>query len=387
MRPGRSGPLWQGPQSAEAQGGVTQSLIQRWLTCPERFRIYTIDGLNVSEGFSHKLEYGNMFHLCEEHYAKGTPVEAILHGPLLRHAERLQEQYPMNRDDVLKWYMVCCCQFPIYVRRWAQHPDEQAKELISKEQTFRAQYILSSGRSVWLRGKWDEIDVLIDKTGCRGLWITDHKTKSDLDVAKISRNLAFDLQTMFYVVALEAEQDNSFWQRANKRRRNLPISGVFYNCIRRPLGGGKHTIKPHEPTKKNPRGESMEAYYARLTERIEGDLDFFFLRFPIELGPRDVKNFRDQCLDPILEMMCDDHEWWSFCLEQGQSQYDYELRGTEFPEHRRRHYRFPFNVYSPMMDRTSGVTPLDEYLRSGTTLGLKRVDNLFPELREEGSVA
>ena len=54
--------LWGGP----VEEGVTQSLLGQYLVCEERFYLKTIRGLSFNEGFVGRLEYGNMWHECEE---------------------------------------------------------------------------------------------------------------------------------------------------------------------------------------------------------------------------------------------------------------------------------------------------------------------------------
>ena len=47
--------VWAGPGGAGPQGGVTQSMLGRYLTCKERFRIHAIEGLHSADRFSPML--------------------------------------------------------------------------------------------------------------------------------------------------------------------------------------------------------------------------------------------------------------------------------------------------------------------------------------------
>ena len=49
------------------------------------------------------------------------------------------------------------------------------------------------------------------------------------------------------------------------------------------------------------------------------------------------------------------------------------------PEHAGIHFRMPYGVYSPLLD--GRTTELDEYLASGSTVGLRRAESLFRELK------
>ena len=86
-----------------------------------------------------------------------------------------------------------------------------------------------------MRGKWDSVDYI----GKR-VYLQENKTKGDIDEQAIRHNLHFDLQTMLYMTALTEELEPQ------------KIAGVRYNVIRRPLSGGKGSIRPHaEKNSKN----------------------------------------------------------------------------------------------------------------------------------------
>jgi hypothetical protein len=57
-----SKPLWSGPDGEGPNGGITFSLLSRFLVCRERFRLHALEGWRTQDGFNHRLEYGNMWH-------------------------------------------------------------------------------------------------------------------------------------------------------------------------------------------------------------------------------------------------------------------------------------------------------------------------------------
>jgi hypothetical protein len=134
-------PVWGGPEKE----GITSSLLSRFLACRERFRLLVIEGLKPVDRFQHKISYGNMWHVCEEHHA----AETAQRTPLLQ------------------------------------------------EHVFDIPYKLLSGRVVKLRGKMDGVDLVTN-----GIWLVEHKTKGDVKPEQLRRQLSFDLQTMMYTVAL-----------------------------------------------------------------------------------------------------------------------------------------------------------------------------------------
>jgi hypothetical protein len=200
----KAGPLWAGPCGEGKLGGVTQSMLGRYLSCPERFRIYAVEGLQVADSFSAPMEYGSMWHACEEAIAADQPWEKHL----TEYCMKLYNQHPMNREKVDHWYSMCKAQFPLYVKHWAEHDDMKQRVPLMSEQVFDVPYRLPSGRTVRLRGKFDSVD-LVEGGDNAGVWLMENKTKSGIDKQKLQRQLTFDLQTQLYMVALQEKIRNA----------------------------------------------------------------------------------------------------------------------------------------------------------------------------------
>lgn len=306
---------------------------------------------------------------------------------LVNYARELLRKYPTQQEQVNKWYNVCRVQFPVYVDYWSKQPDVTARTPLFQELPFDVPYLLPSGRTARLRGKWDAGDLIgPPKTG--GSYVQENKTKGEVDEGQLVRQLTFDLQTMIYVVALKTASESPLakkgWTNAvhgkgvTDLRLPAPVRGVRYNVIRRPLSGGKGSIVRHKPTKSNPAGETEADYYVRLGGIIAENPSEYFWRWKVEVGTNDVEKFRRTCLDPLLENLLDDHEWWEFCRKEGHDPFDGQARTAVFAAHSPRHYRHPFGVRN-ILDE-GGSTDLDEYLSNGSEVGLTRVDDLFPEL-------
>lgn len=390
-------PVWEGPESDGKNGGVTQSLLGRFLVCRERFRLLVVEGLKTRDTFNHRLGYGTMFHLCME-WQQGTDWEA----PLLAHVNGLLKKYPHQQDEIEKWYNVCRIQFPIYAKWWEKHPSTKTQTVLMSEQEFNVPYKLPSGRTVRLRGKWDGVN-LVGKGKEAGVWLLEHKTKGEIDERQIVRQLNFDLQTMLYLVALEY---HDWRENFDIMKSSSPLSiwdavkikGVIYNVIRRPLSGGKGNIVRHKGSegskcpkcngrdqqafvnqqcpKCNGRGriggkpeESWGDYWKRVEQYIEDDPKSYFMRWDCEINSGDVVKFKRECLDPILEQLCD---WWeetSFIGGWSKEQPN-KLAPCNF--------RMPFGVYNPLLE--GNPTDMDDYLATGGMAGLQRTTDLFPEL-------
>lgn len=347
----RQEPLWKGPE----QDGITFSLLCRFLSCRERFRLLVVEGLRTAEAFNPRIEYGNMWHVCEEALAAcamhqkpaGTPP---WQEALRKHARDQCIQYPAQQQLVDTWYRICLAQFPAYVGYWAKHPDVQQRTPVFQEKVFDIAYNLPSGRVVRLRGKFDSVDAIGTAKRCE-LALQENKTKSSIDDRRIVRQLTFDLQTMIYLVALTQMPDLDDYLPAFAKGKKLPLC-VRYNVIKRPS---------HHQGKK----ETKEEFIARLQGIIVGDPANFFARWKVPVLPTDIAKFRRECLDPLLEQLCD---WWEWV----QNNPDPFGKGNEV------HWRHPFGVYNVLDE--GGSSDLDEYLASGSEVGLQRVDKLFNEL-------
>lgn len=407
-KPRPRGPLWEGPSGEGWNGGVTQSLMKAWLSCKERFRVKYVEGWRPVAKFHPRMDYGNLWHTCEEAFAANKDWE----GPLVSYCRDLAKKFPFQRDEVNHWFEVCRTQFPLYVKWWSEHPEVVERTPLLQEHPFDVKYRLPSGRVVRLRGKFDGVDRIGERPKA-GIWLFETKTKGDIGELEIQRNLQWDLQTMLYTVALEAVQ-HEFAQDVPEGEWCFPIKGVRYNVVRRPLSGGKGSIKQGKGkagakcskcdatgsfTDKKTKvtticpkclgacrigGEPPETdkeFFARLGQVIEGavgqewevgpDENYFFRRWTAEIKPGDVERFRRECLDPILEQMCDWYDMIKACKARDCE--PWELHDN------RLHFRHPFGASNAIDD--FGASDIDEYVNTGSTIGLTRSEELFSELK------
>lgn len=350
--------LWEGPSSDGPNGGITQSMLNQFLVCRERFRVKYVLGLQTPDTFNNRLEYGNFWHACEESLAANDPDPW---AKLDLYTAELCERYPLQQAEIIHWYNICKLQFPVYVDYWSKHPDVLNRQPLLQEEVFNIPYKLPFGRTVRLRGKFDSVD-LIDG----GIWLQENKTKGDIDPQLLQRQLTFDLQTSLYLVAL----DNTPLGEGD----GYPVRGVRYNVIRRPLSGGKGSIRQ----KKN---QTQDEFYEELGNLIRGatspewgvlpDEHFYFMRWKVGFTPKDLENFKVKFLNPILEQLCD---WWEFIEDC-----DGDPWSQPYSPHGSPHFQAPYGIYSPLYD--GKPTDLDSYLLDGSTVGLRRADSLFRELK------
>lgn len=396
--------LWQGPGGTGPLGGITFSLLSRFLTCRERFRLYAVVGLRPAPRFNHLLEFGSMWHAAEEEQGakeQGKGPEWFRENGLTAYARKICLKYPNQQGDVDKWYRIIKLQFPIYLDYWSRNRIKRPTKRLLSEQVFDVPYLLPSGRKVRLRGKWDGINLVQEEDGTERLHIFETKTKGEIEALDIRRQLGFDLQTMFYIVALWERLQTDTSSNSLLGRDHGQVCGIDYNVIRRPLSGGKGAIRQHQPSKKNPQGESLEEYMSRLEQIIreaeggsagneEWELPpyehYFFKRWSVTLRDGDINRFKDRTLDPILEQLCDWYEWVSFITERGGSVWDNDVSFGARPDKDNNgshssaiHWQHPFGVRNVLDE--GGASDVDDYLVTGSETGLRRFDTLFDELQ------
>jgi hypothetical protein len=374
-------PLWKGPQV----DGITQSLLSLFLVCRQRFHARVVLGLNVKDEFNHRIEYGSMWHVCEQAFAESngsaSSIECV-HTPLRNYCIKLCRKYPLSQKQITHWMKVCELQFAVYTRYWARH-DKTKKKCVAAEVVFAVPYELPSGRTVLLRGKWDKVDLL----GKASLYLQENKTKGDVDTQQLQKQLTFDLQTMIYGIALRqvvAAGDIDV-------PKNTKVKGVRYNVVRRPLSGGKHSITQHKgkmlASGKLKGAETETQFYDRLGGLITGDPDFFFTRWKCGVSETDFDTFAKQFLNPLLEQLCD---WWESIQGNPFNPWIREKSHAELYDAgpgaisccpNECHWRTPYGFWNNLAQ--GRTMEMDEYLATGSTVGLEQQSTLFRELEED----
>lgn len=332
----QSSPVWQGPE----KDGITFSLLSRFLCCRERFRLLVVEGLKPRDTFNPRMGFGNMWHVMEDAWAKTAGLK-IAEEELSNYVAVLGKRYPFQREQIEHWWSLALVMFPEYVQHWQRHPDVQNRTPLLQEQVFDVPYRLPSGRTVRLRGKWDSVDLVDD-----GVWLQENKTKSSIDKRALERQLSFDLQTMIYLVALKSHQVD----RSHKHDEvwDNDLKGVRYNVVRRPA---------HKTAE--------SALRKLLEDQRNGRSEEWFCRWQVSVSEQDIARFRRQCLDPVLEQLCD---WWDTVSRMPKDPFQWEG-----------HFRFPYGVWNATLE--GGASDLDHYMESGSEAGLQRTTDLFPELK------
>lgn len=352
--------LWKGP----SVDGITYSLLCRFISCRERFRVHVVEGLAPNDSFNPPLEYGNLWHECEEAYHKGESIPAALD----RWEKRMMAQYRTDQVKIRLWRLIGQNQHEVYrqfIEEGGLPPSTTGCSEVYAEEAFKVPLTLPSGRTVFLRGKWDSVMLSQE----RGIILVENKTKGDVESMEIERRLTFDLQTGIYLTALGLCTESVGGPLAK-----CHLEQICYNVVRRPLAGGRGTIRQKEANKTNPRGESQEEFVARLrADYFEEEPEYFFHGWEVPVDDATVNRFRKECLEPLLEQLCD---WWGWITSEEGRRDPFSLAGGKGL-----HWRHPYNVYNVVDER--GYSDLDNYLNDRSMAGLHRMKTLYPELEPQ----
>jgi hypothetical protein len=320
--------------------GLTYSLISDWLGDRERYRIKVVEGL-VSDTFNIPLEFGNMFHFCLEHSHKlsDTKIKSMLNEWYVARVKR--EGLTGTRSETL---LQCMEMVWTYFIRYKDYWKENNKsfKFVQTEEKFAMPYTITpSIRPILLKGKVDGV-VRVGKE----LWLFETKTKSSIPSDMLTI-LPENLQTCMYAVLMSIKYKQ-------------PISGVIWNGIRRP------SIKQTDKDK------TYTGYLARLNQDIIDRPDFYFTRFECRFLPGDLQRWEHRCFKPLLASIV---EWWDSIKKN-----PFDPWVNEKGEPNVHHFIRPYGVYDPL---TYGSDLYLDYIANGSTVGLKRVTDLSPELASD----
>lgn len=361
----RKTPFWKGP----VEDGITFSLLNRFLECRERFRLRVVEGLVEDEGFQRAMEYGSMWHECEEALAS-SQTWTTKGGAWLKAAQayrdKLMAKYPDSHKEIIHWYCVLKSAFPCYIEEWASWHKKSKVKYLLQEVAFRVPYTLPSGRSITLRGKWDAVFLK-----GKSIFLQENKTKGEIDEEGIMATVDQNLQVMFYLIALDAAKSSDDYIRyfpTNIRTHDL--AGVMYNVIRRPLAD-RYAIRQKK-------SETASQFYARLQTVIKADPEHYFKRWEALISPKDMEKFKTECFHPILENLLD---WWDY-INTENNPFDpwhvdtfYREQGMYVPLV---HWRTPFGINNSLAGGFRGS--YFKLLTTGQQSNLTSLETLYPEL-------
>lgn len=254
--------------------GLTQSMIAKWLSCPERFKLSYFEGLQSIRDTTDALDFGNLMHDCLDAVYAGYKVskmkDLFVHEiadyseeTVLAYNQIKAAQLTAEGTDIQELELHTSLAQMMLPRYFAHHSGDWANfKWIALEEVFDVECTLL-GIPIRIRGKWDGI-VEIDGR----LWLFETKTKGRIVEENISDKLAIDLQVNLYLWAI--------WKVYGK----MP-AGVIYNVIRRP----KEKLK---------KGETIYAYTERVEQKVEAEPGYYFHRFNGAILPIDLATWEKE---------------------------------------------------------------------------------------------
>lgn len=360
--------LWKGPY----EEGITFSNLSKWLCCRERARLYLVEGLVDKNEFVHAIEYGSMFHECEEQYREQGKISLPeIRERLVQYSLKLKNKWPEAEKEIDHWTRVCLVQFPLYIKHHEE--EDKNRHYIYQEEAFCIPFELPSGREIKLKGKID--GAFLPTINSKSVYLQENKTKGYIDTDSITRQLHGDLQTMVYA--------NALYTLLKQEDSDLQLDGLLYNVIRRPLSKGPHNIVQRKGRGKAKTGaETYDQFMQRLGKVIEDNANDFFIRWSVGLTLQDIDTFNQRSLYPILEQLCD---WWDSIKDDPFNPWYHRARvsngiGTPVIKSvpNTLHYQNPFGVFDPVALGMKG--DYFDYLTGGSKRALFKIDTLSPEL-------
>lgn len=370
--------------------GVSQSLLNRFLGCRERFRLYAVEGMR-EKGSRDQMDFGTYFHDLLENYAKHNDYSAI---DIIKITQPAVNKRCPNLSQELRH--VC----EVIFNRYVWYFSDCDYKYMDQEAVFAVEYKVPGYRSITLRGRLDEVIHRPDGT----IWIQENKTKERINSEQLVACIPNNLQTMLYAVAAQ--------EHYGKR-----VSGIVYNVIRKPKNKpSSRKMTPEElavylqenpKSKAKTRPETLNEFLERLDNLIEEDPKHFFMRWEFKLSPNHLDKWKKYTLDPVLISLI---QWWEsvkhdpfspwedrdakgkvkFCQQEKQAGPKgkkhlvvsplVDEEGNKIPLPNPHHWQRPFGVYDAL---TLSNGDFYDYLVLGRDNTITRGNTPFQELQEE----
>lgn len=381
--------------------GITYSMLSKFLICPERFRLASVEGW-TDASLNVPIEFGNVFHLCLEKYEEEGSISTSSIRDVLRDYLKTRRKGPKFSPEqaVDLEYVLGSVEavFPAYVAYWNENPTFIIKEEIDvsassgkvnrrkiketrifdrdliyleQEAKFEVPHVLPSGRVVKLRGRRD--GVFLHPTD-NTVWLLENKTKGNIDEEGLQATLHKDAQTMLYSYTIS----QATFASKDKKGKTIAFdkvcpSGVIYNVIRRP------GLRPKK-------GESLPQYVQRIHDDIKERPRHYFMRWKVDLTEADLKFWVERTLNPVLERIV---TWWESIKHNPFDPWTTPAPNAPWEGNAENedlvpnphHYERPFGIYDSSQFSARG--DFFEPLARNNYFGYYQRSVPFPELEED----
>ncbi len=271
--------------------GVTQSIIGRYLSCPEKVHLGMEERLGAMRTTG-ALSFGSLVHEALDwlytgfmkNHTKGVALnlKAVSADLAVWMKEKLAEDRRILQEagaateatelSLEENFGMAEIVLNAYFRRWTRDYDHY--EWLALEKEFCVPYVMPSGNIIPVRGKIDGVMRIRDK-----LWLFETKTKARIEDEAIVSKLNFDLQVLLYMWAMQ-------------RIYGEKPMGVIYNLIRRPQL--RRTQK-----------EMLSEFLERIRVDIETRPEFYFIRYEAAILPHETARWELE----FLNIMTSIEQW------------------------------------------------------------------------------
>lgn len=262
----RQRPLMEFELNADMIGeGLTQSEMQCWDNCPEKWYLGYNLRLTKKGKFAWALTYGSWIHASLEEFYR-TKGKRWAWNPDLKHEQiSFMTQASLAKKEYYE--KLGQIQMEVYANRYKHDPT--FFDVHATEEIMDIEF-----EGVRLKGM---IDVLVYSKALKGFFVIDHKTTSRLD-AKVIEGWDFRLQFMFYC----------WLARRNPTWKDKPVKGYIINAMKK-------------PALKQGINEGLPTFLERCRiDMIERD-DKYFYREPLILKKGDMDHFENEILRPKIQ--------------------------------------------------------------------------------------
>jgi hypothetical protein len=269
------------------EDGLTQSMLGLFALCPQKAHYKLIEGIEIPRR-DRALDFGTFFHeVLDKVYTaqkenNTLPNYGMIGEQCYKQAKARLIEESTDIKDLQEFevnYGVCQTLLRHYFNKWTK--EDKYTKWVDLERVFEFPYKLRDGTVVMIRGKFDGI--FRDKKG--NVWLFETKTKSNITGNHIMEKMAFDLQVMVYLKAVEYVY-------------KVKPAGVLYNLVKRPNFDYKGTYY------KKP--ETVPAFLERVSSHIDSNVEDYFTRYHVSITKQEVETFFLQDLDYLIQRM---YEW------------------------------------------------------------------------------
>ena len=250
------------------ESGITQSMLGAFLSCRQK-AAFQLAGWEPVGG-SVALVLGSLAHDVLEHMYRDAKkgkkwagqAQAILQQRLAKF-EYDSDHNLANPQDAIDISIKVEAMIKNYITYYAK--EDRNAEWLALEHRFDVEFM------GWrLRGMMDGV-----RKVQRSWWLFETKTASRIDESALSGYLTYDLQNLFYLLAMELVA-------------GVKLKGVIYNIIR----------KPQLRLKKD---ENKDSFLIRIQEDIVVRPSFYFKRFEIFYPDEVREEFKEQLLAKLSD--------------------------------------------------------------------------------------